>query len=123
MIVTMLLMLDLQPVYPGFHDAHCHFWAYAQTLTEVDLTGSSSFDEVVNRLVQFQKTNTQTWITGRGWDQTRWTENTFPNKDTLDVLFPDIPILIRRVDGHAALANSKALKLQVSPLKQKLKED
>jgi predicted amidohydrolase YtcJ len=102
---------NLQPVYPGFHDAHCHFWAYAQTLTEVDLTGSSSFDEVVNRLVQFQKTNKQTWITGRGWDQTRWTENTFPNKDTLDILFPDIPILIRRVDGHAALANSKALEI------------
>lgn len=102
---------NLQPVYPGFHDAHCHFWAFAQTLSEVDLNGSKSFDEVVSRVITFQKTNKQTWITGRGWDQTRWPENTFPTKDTLDILFPDIPVLIRRVDGHAALANSKALEI------------
>ena len=102
---------QLKPVYPGFHDSHCHFWSYAQTLAEVDLNGSGSFDEVVSRIVEFDKTNKSEWITGRGWDQTRWPENEFPVNDTLNVLFPDKPILIRRVDGHAALANAKALEI------------
>jgi predicted amidohydrolase YtcJ len=106
----------LKPVYPGFHDSHCHFWSYAQTLSEVDLNGSKSFDEVVSRIVEFDKTNKGEWITGRGWDQTLWTENAFPVNDTLNVLFPDKPILIRRVDGHAALANAKALEIAgISP--------
>ena len=102
---------QLKPVYPGFHDAHCHFWAYAQTLLEVDLTGSKSFDEVCTRLVDYGKNYDGEWITGRGWDQTLWPGAQFPTRDTLDILFPDRPVLIRRVDGHAALANSKALEI------------
>jgi len=102
---------QLKAIYPGFHDAHCHFWAYAQTLSEVDLNGSKSFDEVVERVVDFEKENKSDWITGRGWDQTLWPENDFPKNDTLNFLFPDKPILIRRVDGHAALANAKALEI------------
>ena len=102
---------QLKPVYPGFHDAHCHFWAYAETLLEVDLTGSESFDEVCSRLVDYGKTYEGEWITGRGWDQTLWPGSEFPTRDTLDILFPDRPVLIRRVDGHAALANSKALEI------------
>ena len=101
----------LRPVYPGFHDAHCHFWAYAQTLSEVNLVGCKSFNEVITRLVDFDKTNKSDWISGRGWDQTLWAENKFPNNDTLNKLFADKPVLIRRVDGHAALANSKALEI------------
>jgi len=102
---------QLKPVYPGFHDAHCHFWSYAQTLSEVDLNGSKTFDEVVSHVVDFERENKTEWITGRGWDQTLWPENEFPKNDTLNILFPDKPILIRRVDGHAALANSKALEI------------
>jgi len=102
---------QLKPVYPGFHDAHCHFWAYAQTFSEVDLNDSKSFNEVVERVIDFEKENKSEWITGRGWDQTLWPENKFPTNDTLNILFPDKPILIRRVDGHAALANAKALEI------------
>lgn len=101
----------LKPVYPGFHDSHCHFWAFAKTLIEVDLTDSKSFDEVCQRLVDFEKNNASDWLTGRGWDQTLWKDASFPTKDTLDKLFPDKPVLIRRIDGHAALANSKALEI------------
>jgi predicted amidohydrolase YtcJ len=101
----------MQPVYPGFHDAHCHFWSYAETFCEADLTNAKSFDEVVSRLVEFDKTRKTTWITGRGWDQTLWDGQQFPTKDTLDILFPETPVLIRRVDGHAALANTKALEI------------
>jgi len=97
------------PVFPGFHDAHCHFEGYALTLNEVDLNGSESFDEVVRRLQKFDEQNKFSWIKGRGWDQTLWESNSFPTKDTLDLLFPDKPIAIRRVDGHAALVNQAAL--------------
>lgn len=103
--------LDLQkaPVYPGFHDAHCHFEGYAKTLSEVDLNGSATFDEVVERVVDFSKENEYEWIKGRGWDNTLWEGAEFPTNDTLNLLFPDTPVAIRRVDGHAALVNQKAL--------------
>ncbi|MBI3133750.1 MAG: amidohydrolase [Bacteroidetes bacterium] len=102
---------QLKPVYPGFHDAHCHFWAYAQTLAEVDLTGSASWDEVCTRLVDYSQNYKGDWITGRGWDQTLWPGGEFPTNEALDSLFPNRPVLIRRIDGHAALANSKALEI------------
>lgn len=101
--------LEKAPVFPGFHDAHCHFEGYALTLSEVDLTGSKSFNEVIERLQKFDQENELSWIKGRGWDQTLWDSNAFPTKDTLDVLFPNTPIAIRRVDGHAALVNQAAL--------------
>ncbi len=101
----------LMPVYPGFHDAHCHFQSYANNRTEVDMSGCKSFDEVISRVVAFANRNQLPFITGRGWDQTKWTIQEFPVNDTLNKLFPDIPVLLRRVDGHAALANQKALDL------------
>ena len=100
---------QLQPIYPGFHDGHCHFQSYANQLTEVDLYGSKSFDEVVERIVAYENKNDLPFITGRGWDQTLWESQEFPVNDTLNILFPDKPLVIRRVDGHAALANQKAL--------------
>ena len=99
----------MKPVYPGFHDAHCHFRAYANQLVEADLHGCRSFDEIVDRLVKYEKHNQLPFIAGRGWDQTLWETPEFPVNDTLNILFPDKPLLIRRVDGHAALANQKAL--------------
>jgi predicted amidohydrolase YtcJ len=106
--------IDLQgkPVYPGFIDAHAHFYGYAQNLIQADLVGTTSFAEVVERLVeQRKKYPTATWLLGRGWDQNDWTHQEFPTNDTLNLLFPEVPVLITRVDGHAALANAKALAL------------
>lgn len=102
---------ELQPIYPGFYDAHCHFTAYANTLNEVNLVGCKSFNEVIDRVIQFDKKVNPKWIKGRGWDQNLWDIKEFPNNDSLSKLFPEKPIFIRRIDGHTALANKKTLEL------------
>jgi len=98
-----------QFIYPGFIDAHCHFLGYGLSLQEVDLVGTKSFDEVLNVVTEFAKSSSTEWITGRGWDQNDWEVKEFPNKSALDSLYPDRPVMIRRVDGHAAVANQEAL--------------
>ena len=105
--------LDVQKktIFPGFIDAHCHFVAYGLGLNRVDLTGTKSFEEVLSRVKDFVLTNPDTsWIIGRGWDQNDWAEKKYPNNTKLDSLFPNRPILLTRVDGHAALVNSAGLK-------------
>lgn len=98
-------------VYPGFIDAHAHFYGFGLQLQKVDLTDTKSFDEVVERIVQFQKKNKVDFITGRGWDQNDWKDQNFPHKKRLDELFPSTPVAITRIDGHALLVNQKALDL------------
>lgn len=100
------------PLYPGFYDAHAHFYGFARTLMQADLMGSSSFDDIVARLKSFRDEFPDAqWLVGRGWDQNLWPVKNFPDRASLDAVFPDIPVYIIRVDGHAALANSKALEL------------
>ncbi|SFN82289.1 amidohydrolase [Salegentibacter flavus] len=98
-------------VFPGFIDAHAHFFGLGLQQQKVDLTGTNSFEEVVERIVDFQEERDADFITGRGWDQNDWKVKEFPVKDTLDQLFPDTPIAITRIDGHALLANQAALDL------------
>ncbi len=98
-------------VYPGFIDPHCHFYGYGMTLTQVDLRGCLSYQEVAERCQKHYETYGGKWITGRGWDQNLWETKEFPDKALLDQLFPDVPVLLRRIDGHAAIANSAALKI------------
>jgi hypothetical protein len=134
-------------VYPGFTDAHCHFYSYGLLQNQVDLVGCKSFKEVVDRLMAYNNKKTEEenknlpkiemptapmlnptikmpnmpqilaspvqmyvrWIMGRGWDQNLWANKEFPTKDTLDKLFPNTPVYLARVDGHAALVNQFAL--------------
>ena len=96
---------------PGLIDAHCHFYGLGMQLQKVDLTGTKSFDEVVERIVDFQKEKKVLYITGRGWDQNDWEVKEFPSKEKLDELFPNTPIAVRRIDGHALLANQAAIDL------------
>ena len=99
-------------IYPGFYDAHCHFYRYALALPSADLVGTNSWKEVIQKLQENRKKYPQAaWLTGRGWDQNDWPGKQFPTKDTLDLLFPDVPVLLIRVDDHAALVNQKALDL------------
>ncbi|MCC9135927.1 amidohydrolase [Pontibacter silvestris] len=99
-------------VYPGLIDAHCHFYRYGLALQSADLVGTESYKEVVQKVVEQREKYPDTdWITGRGWDQNDWAVKEFPTKDTLDLLFPDTPVILTRVDGHAALANQKAFDL------------
>ena len=97
---------------PGLVDAHGHVLSYGQSLMTADLVGSSSEQEAVNRTLAYAKQNpAQTWFTGRGWNQVQWDIKSFPTKKSLDAAFPDKPVWLRRVDGHAGWANSKAMKL------------
>ncbi|SOC80959.1 hypothetical protein SAMN06296241_2524 [Salinimicrobium sediminis] len=96
-------------ILPGLIDAHAHFYGQGMNLQAVDLTETKSFEEVVSRIVEFQKQKNSEFIIGRGWDQNDWEVKEFPVKDTLDALFPDTPVAITRIDGHALLANQAAL--------------
>ena len=98
-------------VIPGMVDAHAHFSGLAQTLRQVDLTGTTSLAEVIARVVAKARTVPKgTWITGRGWDQNDWGVTDFPTHDALSAALPDHPVLLERVDGHATYANMAAMK-------------
>jgi predicted amidohydrolase YtcJ len=97
-------------IYPGFIDAHAHFVGYGQSLFAVDLMFVSSWDEVINRVKEFAAKHPGTsWIRGRGWDQNRFPGKQFPTNEQLNSLFPDRPVILERVDGHASIANDAAL--------------
>ncbi len=96
-------------ILPGFIDAHAHFYRMGLQQQKVDLTGTNSFQEVLDKIVAFQKERNVDFITGRGWDQNDWELKEFPSKEKLDSLFPDTPVAITRIDGHALLANQAAL--------------
>ena len=98
-------------IVPGLIDAHCHFYGLGLQQQRVDLTGTKSYDEVLERLVTFQKEKQVSYITGRGWDQNDWEVKEFPTKEKLDALFPKIPVAVRRIDGHALLVNQVAIDL------------
>jgi predicted amidohydrolase YtcJ len=99
-------------VYPGFIDAHSHFVEYGQSLFTAALFGSASFEEVVQRVKDFAAQHPgQGWILGRGWDQNKFQGKAFPDNTLLNQLFPSTPVVLGRVDGHAMIANAKALEL------------
>ncbi len=100
-----------QFIYPGFIDAHAHFYGYALSLEKVNLVGTSSWKECIDRTKVYAQSHDYNWIIGRGWDQNDWNEKSFPTNDLLNSLFPDTPVLLSRIDGHAAIANNKALAL------------
>lgn len=96
-------------VYPGFIDAHAHFYGYGQSLQTADLRDTRSWDEILKRLTDFAKTHPDGWLIGNGWDQNDWEDKAFPTNEKLTQLFPDRPVFLSRIDGHAAIANQKAL--------------
>lgn len=98
-------------VYPGFIDGHSHFYMYGEGLQNADLTGTKSWEEILGRLLAFSKENSSGWIVGNGWDQNDWAIKEFPDNQKLNELFPDRPVVLSRVDGHASIANKAALDL------------
>lgn len=107
-------VIDLRgaTVVPGFVDAHAHLLGLGNTLRRVNLAGSTSYDEVIARVQAWAKDVTPgEWILGRGWDQTRWPGKEFPTHEALSRAFPNNPVVLDRVDGHAILANAKAMEL------------
>lgn len=108
---TEIIDLNGKYVYPGFIDAHCHFYGYCMSLLQANLRGTKSFNEILDKLKEQDKKYNPSWILGRGWDQNDWEVKEFPTNEKLNELFPNKPVYIRRVDGHAAIANAKALEL------------
>jgi predicted amidohydrolase YtcJ len=101
-----------KPIYPGFIDAHCHFTGFATDRWKLELWGTKSWEEIIEKLKIYAKTAPKEWLYGRSWDQNDWTVKEFPTKEKLDELFPNRPVYLKRIDGHAAIANQKALDLQ-----------
>ncbi len=108
-------------IYPGFIDAHCHFYGYGKGLNEANLVGTNSYNEVLEKVIEHSKLNSEfvkpkslterPWLIGRGWDQNDWETKEFPTKEKLDAIFPDVPVFLKRIDGHAALVNQVVLDL------------
>lgn len=96
---------QLKDIYPGFTDAHAHLLNYARLKLSVDLVGCKSYDEMIERIKMYQKKHKRDFIIGRGWDQSIWPEGEMPNNERLSQEFPDIPVSLFRIDGHALLAN------------------
>jgi len=99
-------------VIPGLTDAHAHFLGYAEESTWLDLAGTSSLDEILERVSgSLAIIASGGWILGRGWDQNDWQDARYPEKGVLDRIAPDNPVFLVRVCGHAAFVNSAALQL------------
>ena len=97
-------------IYPGLIDAHAHFFSYGLSLQRLKLDGTISWEDVLHRCSEFaQSLPAGNWLIGRGWDQNDWTKKEFPSNEALNKLFPDRPVMLTRVDGHAAIVNQKAL--------------
>jgi len=109
---TKVVDLDGAVVVPGFNDSHCHLYGLGKALSEIDLNGTGSPQEVAQRVgATHRQQPGDTWLQGRGWDQNDWEVQEYPHKNLLDDVVGDRPVLVRRVDGHAALASSRALEL------------
>jgi hypothetical protein len=108
---TEVLDLTGSTVLPGLIDAHLHLTSVGLDLSEVELAHVASFQELIARTVAFAKANDDPWILGDGWDQNLWPGKAFPTHDTLSAAIPDRPVALSRVDGHAVLANAKAMHL------------
>ena len=112
-----LLDVGATTVVPGMIDAHGHVAGLGLNAMRADLAGTGTKEEALQRLRDFAADLPEgTWLLGRGWDQNRWAGKQFPTAADLDVAFPDRPVWLRRVDGHAGWANSVAMALVAQDL-------
>lgn len=106
-----IINLKGRHVLPGLIDSHGHIHNLAQKHSRANLNGTKSISEVIQRLKEFAPQSNSKWLVGRGWDQNLWSGQKFPTKADLDTAFPDTPVFLTRIDGHATWVNSKALAL------------
>src|SRR5688572_25377990 len=107
-------LIDLKgfTVVPGLTDAHMHLAGVGFRELSFDLEGTASLKELQARLRErAAQTPAGQWISGRGWLESQWSPAVFPTKEDLDVVVPDKPVIFTCADGHAAVANSVALRL------------
>ena len=109
---TQVIDLHGATVVPGITDAHAHLLGLGNMLRRVNLAGSTSYDEVIARVkASARDVRPGEWIQGRGWDQNRWPVKEFPTHEALSRAFPNNPVVLGRIDGHALLANARAMEL------------
>lgn len=97
---------------PGLADAHAHLYSQGQLEAEVDLVATTSLDAALDRIRDYASSNPRVpWILGRGWNQVLWEGKAFPTAADIDGVVDDRPVVLRRIDGHASWANSKALEI------------
>lgn len=96
-------------IYPGFTDAHTHLFSLAKQNLGVDLTQCRSIEDMFDSISNYSKIKKRQFIIGRGWNQTTWPRDAMPTNDRLSELFPDIPVALYRIDGHALLVNDALL--------------
>ena len=107
----LVLNLAGATVVPGLIDAHAHLMSLGESLMQADLVGTRDKAEVIARLRAFEATLPPgAWLSGRGWDQNDWPQHEFPTAADLDAAFPDRPVWLERIDGHAGWANSAAMR-------------
>ncbi|NLN96130.1 MAG: amidohydrolase [Bacteroidales bacterium] len=98
-----------KPIYPGFIDAHSHFTGYARGLQQASLREAFSFEHVLEIMQQHAANHNTEWLLGRGWDQNKWQDKSFPVHHQLSEIFPDVPVVLIRIDGHAVIVNQEAM--------------
>jgi predicted amidohydrolase YtcJ len=109
---TNVIDVSGKTVVPGFTDSHGHFTSLGTALRTVDLTGTTSYQQVVERVAgRAAQQPAGAWISGRGWDQNDWPDTRFPVHDALSRAVSAHPVVLTRVDGHALLANARAMQL------------
>ena len=107
---TQVLDIGGRTVIPGMTDAHAHVAGLGESLRNVDLVGTTSYQQVIARVVERARhTPKGEWIIGRGWDQNDWGDTRFPTHEALTRALPDHPVYLVRVDGHAAVVNTMAM--------------
>jgi len=99
-------------VVPGLTDSHCHIFGIGEREMRLNLEGTNTREDFLAK-VKERVANTELgkWITGRGWIETFWKPPQFPTRTDLDKIAPGNPVFLTRADGHAAIANSAALKI------------
>ena len=101
---------DGKYMLPGLVDAHAHLYSQGFLTISLDLAGTPSLEEALEKIAAYASNNPRTpWILGRGWNQVLWAVQEFPRASDIDPVVNDRPVWLRRIDGHAGWANSRAL--------------
>jgi len=109
---THIVDLAGKTVLPGLTDSHCHIFGIGEREMTLNLEGTNTREDFLAKVKErVAQTERDKWITGRGWIETFWKPPQFPTRDDLDKIAPDNPVFLTRADGHAAVANSAALKI------------
>ena len=109
---TRVIDLHGHAVFPGFTDSHCHIFGIGEREMNLNLEGTNTLEDFLAKVQErVTKTEPGKWVTGRGWIETFWKPPQFPTRTDLDKIAPKNPVFLTRADGHAAIANSAALKM------------